>query len=118
MAAGVVFGSRARGSGRPDSDLDLGVLLVERDPHRRLLERGRLAASLSDLAVDVVDLDDAPALLAHRALKGRRLMVRDQRRWVRFVARTLARAGDEQYWRERDARARGRRLAEGRFGRP
>jgi predicted nucleotidyltransferase len=77
VVAAVAFGSRVVGGARRDSDLDLGVLFADLDPRQRFLERARLAAAFSDLGVDVVDLDDAPPLLAHRAVRGRRLLVRD-----------------------------------------
>ena len=113
----VLFGSRARGRQRPDSDLDLGVLLETGE--NPLLARGRIAAALSDLgAIDVIDLDEAPALLAHRALRdGRVLLCRDRPRWVRLVRRTLSRVGDEAYFRSILAQGRRKRLAEGSFGR-
>lgn len=49
-----------------------------------------LAADLSDLGEpDVTVLNTAPALLAHRALMGTRLFVRDRSAWVRFFVKTL-----------------------------
>jgi len=118
VRAAVVFGSRGRGEARRDSDIDLGVLLEP--TANSLLTRGRIAATLSDLpSVDVVDLDQAPALLAHRALRdGRLLFCRDRPRWVRFVMRTLSRSGDEAYYRRILSEGARDRLAEGRFGRP
>ena len=118
VSAAVLFGSRARGEARPDSDIDVGVLLES--GFKSLLTRGRIAALVSEFGnVDVVDLDVAPTLLAHRALRdGRLLFCRDRSRWVRFVMGTLARAGDESYYRQILADGRRERLAEGRFGRP
>jgi predicted nucleotidyltransferase len=116
----VLFGSRASGSPRADSDLDIGVLFAaDLSAQQRFLLRRRLAAELGDLGeVDVVDLEEAPPLLAHRALMGSRLLEREPSRRVRFVVRTLAASGDEQHWRHLAAGARLRRVREGRFGRP
>ncbi|MBD3335481.1 MAG: hypothetical protein GF355_08180 [Candidatus Eisenbacteria bacterium] len=116
----LLFGSRARGDERPGSDWDVGAYLDDRlGPEKRFELRLRLHAELQEAGcVDLVVLNDAPPLLAHRALQGIRLIVRDRSAYVRFFVRTAARAGDEQFWRSLHARARARRLEEGKFGRP
>ena len=125
-----LFGSRGKGSqGSPrlDSDWDVAVWL---DPSLSAEERFRrrleLIGQVEDAVVgagergkaDVVVLNDAPPLLAHRALQGKRLFLRDPLRYVRFFVDTLGRSFDEQHWRDLDRRERRRRLAEGTFGRP
>ncbi len=114
------FGSRAGGRAREDSDWDLAVYLREElSPRERLAARLRLLAELQDIApADLVILNEAPPLLGHRALHGRRILVRDPRAYVRYVIRTLAESEDERYFRDLHRAARDRRLAEGRFGRP
>jgi predicted nucleotidyltransferase len=116
----VLFGSRAMDRARAGSDWDVGIYLDEAlDAEARARIRDRLIAALEPSThVDVVLLNDAPALLARRALDGEKLLVRDRRAWVRFAVRTLAAAGDEAFWRDLHARERQRRLEEGRFGRP
>jgi predicted nucleotidyltransferase len=115
-----LFGSRAEGRSRLDSDWDVAVYLSPGlTPRERFAVRLRLIAELEDLGgVDVVVLNDAPPLLAQRALQGRSLFGKDTSAYVRFFVRTLAEAGDEAYWRELHRTARAARLAEGRFGRP
>jgi predicted nucleotidyltransferase len=74
IAVLLVFGSRASGNERPDSDLDLAVLpSVGGDQKaRRSLQIG-LAVALADLSpegrVDVVFLDEASDLLRQRVLE-------------------------------------------------
>ena len=116
----LLFGSRAGGAPRPDSDWDLAVYLSGTlDSAERASVRDRLIASLEpELRLDLVVLNDAPPLLAHQALKGERILMRDEPAFVRFVVRTLAASGDEAHWRELHARERHHRLARGRFGRP
>jgi hypothetical protein len=116
----TLFGSRARDRARADSDWDVAIYLDERLAAReRDAVRAELIASLEPaIPVDVVILNDAPPLLARRALEGDPIAVADRRAWVRFFVRTLAAAGDEEHWRRLHAAARERRLAEGRFGRP
>lgn len=115
-----LFGSRADGRPRPDSDWDLAIYLSpELDPRQWLRSRLEIMAELEELGrIDVAVLNDAPPLLAHRAIQGRRLLVRDRQALVRFVVRTLALAEDDRYWSEIHLKARQRRLREGRFGRP
>lgn len=115
-----IFGSRARGTPRPDSDLDVAVFL---DPNMTSKERWdtrlRLHAELEDLGpVDVVVLNDAPPLLAHRALMGEPVEIRDRTAYVRFFVQTMGLAEDDRYFQEVHRAARLRRLQEGRFGRP
>jgi predicted nucleotidyltransferase len=116
----LLFGSRITGSARPDSDWDLAVYLAEGlDAAERAAVRDRLVAAIEPLdLVDLVILNEAPPLLAHRALCGEKLFSRDEVAFVRFAVRTLATAGDEAYWRELHARERRLRLERGRFGRP
>jgi predicted nucleotidyltransferase len=120
VAFATLFGSRAEGGGRSDSDWDVAVYLDEAlDADDRARIRSRLVAALEPAVhVDVVILNEAPALLARSALAGERLLVRDRPAFVRFAVRTWAAAGDEAFWRDLHARERERRLAEGRFGRP
>ncbi len=115
-----LFGSRAGGRPRPDSDWDLAVYVREGLSARQRWDlRLRVMADLAELGrVDVVVLNDAPPLLAHRAIQGQRLMARDRSALVRFVLRTLALADDQRYWAQIHLAAQLRRLREGRFGRP
>jgi predicted nucleotidyltransferase len=115
-----LFGSRAGGSRRPDSDWDLAVYLSDAlDPGQRAAVRDRLVAALEpEFPVDLVVLNEAPPLLAHRAIQGERVLMRGEPAFVRFAVRTLAASGDEAHWRELHARERRRRIERGRFGRP
>lgn len=65
----VLFGSRARGEVRADSDSDLGVLRSRgKVPPRERLRLGfRLGLVLGLPNVDLVDLRTAPPLLKHQA---------------------------------------------------
>jgi hypothetical protein len=113
----LLFGSRARGTARPGSDLDVGVFLSPDLTRWRF--RLRCLAALEDLgSIDLVVLNDAPALLAHRALLGELLFARDRVAYVRFFVSTIAAAEDERCFHQIHLEARQRRLGEGRFGRP
>ena len=88
VAAVYQFGSRARGTARADSDVDLGVLYGTAPPATLLGQPFALQAELaSDLgvAVDVVVLNTAAVDLVHRVLRdGRILLERDRSRRIAF----------------------------------
>ena len=114
-----LFGSRAGASARPDSDWDLGIYLAETLSARERFDlRRRLACELEELGqVDLVVLNEAPPLLAHRALTGRRLLVRDKPALVRFFVKTMGLSEDDRHWGKIHQVARRERLEKGRFGR-
>jgi uncharacterized protein len=116
----LLFGSRASGRARPDSDWDIAVFLDEAlDASTRFRVRRALAAALEpELTVDIVVLNEAPPLLAHRALTGQLLVDRDRARYVRFFVRTLGESQDEAYARRIHADARRDRLIAGHHGGP
>jgi predicted nucleotidyltransferase len=88
LACVYLFGSQARGTAGPASDVDLGVLLVT-DPPRTLEGLGiDLAADLEariGRRVDLVVLNRAPADLVHRVLRNGVLVCeRDRSARIRF----------------------------------
>ncbi len=90
-----LFGSRARGEESALSDVDIGVLFGEEIPAadrfaRRLQLASRLCGVFGVRRVDVVDLEDAPPALGFRVIKqGVVIMCTNERRRVRYEARTL-----------------------------
>jgi predicted nucleotidyltransferase len=114
----VVFGSRARGTHRPDSDLDVAVLPDTEDSRHRWHLQAGLAAALADLApegrVDVVLLDEAPDALRQRVMEtGRVLICRDSAAWKELRARTMREYGDREWARRLFRQAQRRRLTSG-----
>jgi predicted nucleotidyltransferase len=78
IAVLVVFGSRARGDHRPDSDLDVAVLPEMPEPRLRWRLQTGVAVALADLApegrVDVVFLDEAPVILRQSIMEHGRVL--------------------------------------------
>ena len=73
----LLFGSRARGTERPDSDVDVAVELTH-GAARDVRSLGGLAARLESAAgrpVGLVLLDEAPPSLAYRVFRDGRLLV-------------------------------------------
>jgi uncharacterized protein len=121
VTSAYVFGSVARGTAGRLSDLDLAVLVSDDVADRLLLRLDLIAeitALLSTERLDLVILNDASPLLAHRAFtRGVPLFVRDTQRDRDFRDRATHRYLDTGPLRELQARALTRRLDEGRFGR-
>lgn len=121
IAALLVFGSRARGAQRPDSDLDVAVLPAAGDPRSRRKLQTSLAVALADLTpdgrVDVVLLDEAPELLRQRVFEtGRLLLSRDDVALRDLRVRTMREHGDREHYRDLMREAQRRRLERGDFG--
>lgn len=88
VAAVYLFGSTARGTRRPTSDVDVGVLFRGAPPERYSAEHLDLERALTDsvgLPVQLVLLNEAPADLVHRVLRDGILVVeRDASARVRY----------------------------------
>lgn len=117
----AVFGSRARGRPRPDSDLDVAVLTVDTNPAARRRLLSDIGAALAHLApegrVDVVFLDEAPELLRQRIMEhGRLLKCTAPGLWREWRVRTMREHGDREDVRRLFRAAQARRLKEGTIG--
>jgi predicted nucleotidyltransferase len=100
VAAAWLFGSRAAGRARADSDVDVAILMGD-DPPSTLEGMGfDIAAALEeqlDIPVDLVVLNRAPAELVHYVLSGGELVHEtDAARRVAFEVRARAEYFDLQ----------------------
>lgn len=92
IAAAYLFGSVARNTARPDSDVDIGVL-YSKDPPKTLFGMGfGLEADLESalgLPLQLVVLNYAPVDLVVRVLRDGKLLVdRDRARRIQFEVRS------------------------------
>ncbi len=85
VAVAYLFGSHARGTAGPLSDVDVAVLLAEGSPAvRHLALVDPVAEVVGSARADVVVLNDAPVALAYRVLRdGVRLVIHDELARVR-----------------------------------
>jgi predicted nucleotidyltransferase len=118
VAVLAVFGSRACGAQRPDSDLDVAVLPDTTDSRARRYLQADLAVALAHLApegrVDVILLDEAPTELRQAIMEsGRVLLDRDPEAWKELRVRTMREYGDSEYYRQLYQEAQRRRLERG-----
>ncbi|MCY4659542.1 MAG: nucleotidyltransferase domain-containing protein [Acidobacteria bacterium] len=129
VRAAWLFGSRARGAERPDSDVDVAVLVDDvpvATPTLRKQVIWQLVASLAHEIrsdrIDLVLLNDAPALLRHRVIRdGVLLTARTPGERARFVRRTIRDYQDfeprlREFTRLRIRRLREDRDDDGRYG--
>ncbi len=116
-----LFGSQARATAGPLSDVDVAVLLGDDvDIGRRHLD---LIAAVADVvgldAADVVVLNEAPVPLGYRVLRdGRLLFSRDDLARIHHYVQTVDRYLDTAPMRRTIEAGLRHRIAEGRFGRP
>ncbi len=95
VVAAYVFGSVASGRARPDSDIDIGVLVDPKAvPRDRLKYRLRLirdlGGALERFDVDVVLLNDAPPALAQNIIaRGKLVFERSRAARIAFQIRTM-----------------------------
>jgi predicted nucleotidyltransferase len=101
IAAAWLFGSAARGELRPDSDVDVGILL--RDPRVTAADEymmlgdliARLEVVTAPRPVDVVLLEHQGPVFAHQALvDGHLIFEPDRERRIDFEAATVMRGID------------------------
>lgn len=111
----------AQGRARPDSDIDIAVLLGRRIPEARALRyKLKLAVELGPALhrndVQLVILNDAPPLLAHRVLSRGLVFERSRAARVRFQVQTASRYADLVPTLERYVRQLKQDVREGRLG--
>jgi uncharacterized protein len=99
IVAAYLFGSRAEGVERPDSDWDFAVLwsdaVASTDRFRRRMRLMETLAHRLGCRVDVVDLRTAAVLLAVHAVRGELLFERDPAVRSLFEMRIRSREDDE-----------------------
>jgi predicted nucleotidyltransferase len=123
VVSALLFGSQATGRASALSDVDVAVWLdasLDRSAYRDLTLQlmGEASEALRTDEVQVVILNDAPPLLAHRAIRdGIRLIDRDPVQRIRLETRAVLDYLDTAPLRATLAAGLKRRIDEGRFAR-
>lgn len=108
----VLFGSHARGTARPDSDIDVGVLMGGAPPDVTDPRCGEIIDALNVKGeVDLVFLDAAEPLLLMEVAAGRLLFEQAPGTFEEFRLRAAKRYYDTAWIREIEADALRRRYA-------
>ncbi len=108
-----LFGSRARGQHRPDSDVDLAVAISDAPPdaYRQLVRRLSVDGDLH-----LTLLHEAPPLLRYNVLRdGKLVFERDAAARIRFQVRTMSEYLDMLPGQERLVQAQKARLKAGNY---
>ena len=89
----ILFGSRAAGTARPDSDIDIALLADEPLSPAVKLELAEVIAGELGCPVDIVDLYAAGEPILGQALKGKRLLG-DSETYAKLLNRHLLNEAD------------------------
>jgi predicted nucleotidyltransferase len=100
-----LFGSRAHGQPRPDSDIDLGVLADAPLSTKQRIDLVERVAQATGLPVDIVDLHGEPEPILGEVLRGVRLLGSSEE-YARLLYRHVVSVADFLPLRERILRER------------
>jgi predicted nucleotidyltransferase len=115
-----LYGSHARSTEGPLSDIDVAVLLDDGADfdQRQLALIASLGQAIGSSAIDVLILNRAPVAVGYRVLRdGVLVLSRDDRARIDHWVRTVDRYLDMEPFRRTLERGQRHRLQEGRFGR-
>lgn len=118
VLAAYLFGSQALDKGRPNSDLDLAIVVTDRSKKEEFYFLKRLSSlSLGNLHLSVVDLKTTSPLFLHQIIKNGVLVYqRSLQARITFQAQAALRFFDTQYFRETQNYYLGKRVERGTYG--
>jgi predicted nucleotidyltransferase len=121
VVAAYLFGSVAKGTARPQSDVDVAVLFDARlDPFERTDRYLSMLGALSDFVrgeLDVQTLNQASPFFCSQVVKyGRVIYERTRAERIAFEVRTMAHFADTKPMRDFFTQVLYRRIREGKFG--
>ena len=104
-----IFGSSAVGIVNPGSDIDIAIWYNGSDPFIKLKVLETIEPIVKNIPVDIVNICNATPLLAHEALAGKVLFVREEQKenYASFYSKTGAEYEDKIYWIQKQLQYRG-----------
>jgi predicted nucleotidyltransferase len=104
-----IFGSSADGIVTRGSDIDIAIWYNGSDPFIKNKVLETIESVVKNIPVDIVNICNANPLLAHEALAGKVLFVRDEQRenYALFYSKTAAEYEDKIYWVQKQLQYRG-----------
>lgn len=104
-----IFGSSADGIVTQGSDIDIAIWYNGSDPFIKNKVLETIESVVKNIPVDIVNICNANPLLAHEALAGKVLFVRDEQRenYALFYSKTAAEYEDKIYWVQKQLQYRG-----------
>lgn len=104
-----IFGSSADGIVKPGSDIDIAIWYNGSDPFIKVRVLETLEPIVNNIPIDIVNICNTNPLLAHEALAGKVLFVRDEQKenYALFYSKTAAEYEDKIYWIQKQLQYRG-----------
>jgi predicted nucleotidyltransferase len=104
-----IFGSSANGVVKVGSDIDIAIWYNGSDPFIKVKVLEILEPVSNNIPVDIVNIYDANPLLAHKALTGNILFVREGQKfnYASFYSKVAAEYEDKIYWIQKQLQYRG-----------
>ena len=104
-----IFGSSADGVVKAGSDIDIAIWYNGTDPFLKVKVLETIEPLVKDIPVDIVNICYADPLLAHEALAGNVLFVREEQKsqYASFYSKIAAEYEDKIYWIQKQLEYRG-----------
>jgi len=104
-----IFGSSANGIVKVGSDIDIAIWYNGSDPFIKVKVLEFLEPVSNNIPVDIVNIYNANPLLAHEALAGNILFVREGQKshYASFYSKIAAEYEDKIYWIQKQLQYRG-----------
>jgi predicted nucleotidyltransferase len=104
-----IFGSSADGIVKAGSDIDIAIWYNGTDPFMKVKVLETIEPFIKNIPADIVNIYNADPLLAHEALAGKVLFVREEQKslYATFYSKIAAEYEDKIYWIQKQLEYRG-----------